>query len=393
MHLNKDNFYGQVAIKQNGYWIGRKLLKKNFHPYSKCIRIANDLARKQFAEVHVSIFFAKNPFDPNSDLIGDFLVDIDAENIKQAREDARFICTWLVSMKIPFRIAFTSHRGFKIYVPFEAFGIEPTPVLPQIYKQFAELISFATGVQSIDTQIYQARHMNRWDNTIHEKTGNFQVPITFEELMREMDIAFLISLSMEQRFNVESVEFPMPAPLLQEKVEKIEKALRQKEKEMRAKQKESRVAIKKDLDMVKKLRPCILSILSTGTEQGERNTTAFILASDLRRSGFTKEEVTEKILRWNNLNKPPLPEKELYYVIKSAFKTPKPYSYGCNNSILAKNCPFPDRTICTFYREFVGIKDENPEKIFKKEGKKYSINLTSAHISAGKKFEKGKTKL
>ncbi len=390
MIINKDNYFGQVAIKKNGYWIGRKLIKKNFHPYSKCVRIADDLARKQFAEVHVSIFFAKDPFDPNSDLIGDFLIDIDGDDLKQSREDARFVCAWLADMKVPFRIAFTSHRGFKIYVPFEAFGVNPTPVLPQIYKQFAELISFATGVQSIDMQVYQARHMNRWDNTIHEKTGNFQVPITFDELMREMDIAFLISFSMEQRFNVESVEFPVPSPLLREKIATIEKALKQKEEEMRAKQKESKTAVKKDLNIQKKLRPCILNILSTGSVQGERNTTAFILASDLRRTGFSREEVMEKLLGWNTLNNPPLPERELTYVLKSAFKNPKPYSYGCNNAVLAKNCPFPDRKICTFYREFIGIKNDNPETIF--EEKKHSVNIVSSHIGR-KGGEKGKIKL
>ena len=395
--LNKDNFYGQVAVRANEKWYGRKLIKKNFHPYSKCVKIADDLAKRQMAEVHVTIFFSKNPLDTNADVIGDFLIDLDGEgdskdNLEDVREEARFICTWLASKEIPFRIAFTSHRGFKIYVPFEAFGIEPTPVLPLIYKQFAEFIGFTVDAKFVDSQIYQLRHMNRWDNTIHAKTGLFQVPISFEELMREMDTAFLLSIAMAQRFDVESTEFPLPSPFLKSISGKIKASLEEKERKMRENQKQMKKEITKSLsdnEIKGKMRPCVLGAYSHGANTGKRNQTAFIILTEMRHMGIPKVEARERIKQWNTLNDSPLPEREIEATANSAYKTGNTYSYGCNNEVLMENCPFPDRKVCSFYRQFAHIKDE----VQQADKLPVSKNVENKEVKKEKKAENGKVRL
>lgn len=373
--MNKNAFLGQVAVKQNGKWYGRKLVKKNFHTFGECVSIANKLAYKRTPEVHVSIFFSRDPFDENADVFGDFLIDLDGESkeqLKAVREEASDIAIWLANSKIPFRVSFTSHRGFKIYVPFEAFGIEPTPILPILYKQFAEFISLTVDAQFIDMQVYQLRHMNRWDNTIHEKTGLFQVPISFDELTGKMDNAFLFSIAMEQRFDAPVMEFPVPVPYLSSLAQKIRKQLEDKEREMKERQKHAEEIVQSEIsddELMRKLRPCVLSAYTHGAEVGKRNLTAFIIATEFRHLGIPKGEALQKIKKWNILNKQLLPLREITATVNSAYKPGSSYSYGCNNPILAENCPFPDRKMCTFYREFAHIDvEEKGEKLpIKKE--------------------------
>jgi len=61
--------------------------------------------------------------------------------------------------------------------------------------------------------------------------------------------------------------------------------------------------------------------LNEGVDEGERNTTCAHLAGKLIASGFYfKEEVLEILLRWNQLNIPPLPEKEVATVVNSIWK-------------------------------------------------------------------------
>jgi len=94
--------------------------------------------------------------------------------------------------------------------------------------------------------------------------------------------------------------------------------------------------------------PCI-SGLFKGTVEGERNEYAIRLASymlNFRR--FKPESVWRVLKRWNTLNTPPLEEKELKEVLKSASQGG--YVYGCKDPILSmfcrwEECPIAPRNI------------------------------------------------
>ena len=78
--------------------------------------------------------------------------------------------------------------------------------------------------------------------------------------------------------------------------------------------------------------PCIATILQ-GVREGIRNEAAIRVASFLyRRQGLDPEAMWLKMLEWNELNKPPLDERELRYVWKSEIR--HGYVYGCRGMSL-----------------------------------------------------------
>lgn len=90
-----------------------------------------------------------------------------------------------------------------------------------------------------------------------------------------------------------------------------------------------------------KTPPCI-EALYNGAREGERNEYAIRLASFL--INFRKlraDTALEQMRKINKLNEPPLDDKELQGIVKSAVNGG--YIYGCSDDILSKNC---DKTNC-----------------------------------------------
>jgi len=106
--------------------------------------------------------------------------------------------------------------------------------------------------------------------------------------------------------------------------------------------------------------PCVRRILE-GVEEGMRNESAIRLACFWL--NFCKKEPHEvlTLLReWNSKNKPPLQDRELEIVLRSALRGS--YNYGCDDLILNEFC---NKEVCTILRE---------EDVFKTE-KKTIISL------------------
>ena len=97
--------------------------------------------------------------------------------------------------------------------------------------------------------------------------------------------------------------------------------------------------------------PCIQFILA-GVPQGMRNEACIRLASYLvHLRKLSPKRVVRLLLEWNARNRPPLPEKEIYSVVKSLAS--HGYSYGCR-SLKAFGCK---KTVC-----HVNLKRSKPEK-------------------------------
>jgi len=67
--------------------------------------------------------------------------------------------------------------------------------------------------------------------------------------------------------------------------------------------------------------PTISPKIKTGVQPGSRNISAFKLACNYRKVGFSKEEAITLMLDWNKHNKPPLHDNELITTVKSAYKS------------------------------------------------------------------------
>lgn len=85
-----------------------------------------------------------------------------------------------------------------------------------------------------------------------------------------------------------------------------------------------------------KAPPCIIEI-SKGTAEGQRNEFGIRYASYLANFRKLKPRTVKRLMKaWNENNSPPLDEKELESIIKSAYSGR--YIYGCRDPILRKFC-------------------------------------------------------
>ncbi|MCA9428151.1 MAG: hypothetical protein KC994_23935 [Candidatus Omnitrophica bacterium] len=82
-------------------------------------------------------------------------------------------------------------------------------------------------------------------------------------------------------------------------------------------------------DRIPLAKDCVQRVLIEGSDKGQRNATAIILATELRNRGVNQEGV-EGVLKWvwNPHNRPQLSHEEISRVAKSAFQDPN-REYGC----------------------------------------------------------------
>lgn len=76
-----------------------------------------------------------------------------------------------------------------------------------------------------------------------------------------------------------------------------------------------------------KREPVNIKKILQGVPEGERDFSAIQLATWYRRQGLNEEDVLDKLLEWNGLNKPPLSDEIIRAKVESAFKPEKPYGY------------------------------------------------------------------
>jgi hypothetical protein len=108
---------------------------------------------------------------------------------------------------------------------------------------------------------------------------------------------------------------------------------------------EARQTVARRLNVaVEVVKPCYARI--PGVPEGSRNSTAYILATELRRMGVETAAAWTDLLRWNRTCKPPLPERELQTTFQSAWHTEK--TYGCRGLLASVWCV--GRELCHWRR-------------------------------------------
>ncbi|MEM3628640.1 MAG: bifunctional DNA primase/polymerase [Candidatus Bathyarchaeia archaeon] len=107
--------------------------------------------------------------------------------------------------------------------------------------------------------------------------------------------------------------------------------------------------------------PCIGALLK-GTCEGQRNEYAIRLAGFLINfRGLNPNYAFKRLREWNRFNNPPLSEKELENVVKSAVKGC--YVYGCEDEILKINCNAQECPIAPKIRRLTDEEKERAEKL------------------------------
>ncbi len=319
--------FGQFVIKENEYWIGRKNIPQNWLTTNEIREKIKKAIDEKKESVHISIFLRDKIKNPTA-FQGDLILDFDSKNVTKAKEEVTPLINELISQKVPFVLTYSGNRGFKIIVQQKTIAVQNCTELPFIYKNIALKLQKEFNLKSLDTGIYNAMHLNRVINTIHEKTGLFAVPITIKQFfsMNEKEIK---KYAETQHF------IEIPKATYSRFMHSLVTIPGRKQK---TKTKQSKIT---------NIPLCIQEMLKTPAKEGNRHNTALRIASYLYRAG--KENVLQIMLNWNNLNKPPLPEKEIEYLVQ--YLKEKQYKFSCSDEIISNFCPFLKKSKCPFYKK------------------------------------------
>ena len=256
-------------------------------------------------------------------LYADFYLDFDDEdNFETVRKDALF-AIWYLEQKFKYnipksliRIYYSGKKGVHIVVPAVIFGYEPHANLNEYFKIMAKDVAEKAPYDSIDMQIYDRRRLFRMVNSIHQDTGLFKIPLTYNELVN-----FKIEDIREIAKHPRSLQYPKAYHIAgaQKEFERHVEAWGHRFKDSFDKRKRHQ---SKPLDFVPY---CVQELIDAGPQRGKRNDTASVLAAFWKKQGATEEEAWGFLEKWNNGS---MPEREIREILKKMYSNS--YEYGCS---------------------------------------------------------------
>jgi len=162
--------------------------------------------------IYTSVFHYNDKAYDKATRLGSVYFDLDSADINQSHDDAikivEFLRTMLTDNQL--RIYFTGKKGFHIEAEALAVGVVPSNNLPSVYRLIANDMQDNLNIETIDFAVYDLRRMWRLPNSIHQGSGLYKIPLSYEELTCNMDkIKDLARHSREE--NVEEQEFSYEA--------------------------------------------------------------------------------------------------------------------------------------------------------------------------------------
>ena len=270
----------------------------------------------------------------------DFDIDNLEENYDKLIRDLKIIVyrlkTELHLEDKDIEIFFSGAKGFHILVDHKILGFEPSRTLNKNLKSVAVYFKASTFTKCIDTGIYDYRRLFRVPNTINTKTGLYKVPISFNRLINMTYEELLEYASKPHKMIKKPKQYN---PKAHDAFYALIDKLAEREKRI------VNTAVAREYVSNKKLLPCVEYLLQNGAEEGQRNNCTIALASSLFQIGHSREEVIEILDTWNQTkNEVPIPDRELYTTINSAYNNSRNgIYYGCSAfrelGVCVKNCP------------------------------------------------------
>lgn len=292
--------------------------------------------------VYLSAYFYDNYEDiPSSNLYGDMYLDFDdEEDLSNSQKDA-IMAIWYMKQKfkfhIPdemFRIYFSGSKGFHVFVPAAVFGITPHKNLNEYFKLIAKDVAEQVPNNTLDLQIYDRRRLLRMVNSIHQKTGLYKIPLTYEQLCT------LTPDEIRERA-VEPYKLAYAPPMFIPKAFQAYKDYQEKFKQKyEAKFDSHRRNQGKPLDFTPH---CVQELLDQGPTKGNRNHTAAVLTSFFMKRGMTEQEIWDNLMLWYAKgNQEGFKESEIKTTMQSIIK--RGVNYGCStlseiSTCIGSDCP------------------------------------------------------
>lgn len=324
-----DGFIAEFGGAKNGFFRRNIYLPQDDDFDNKMQKVIKDFKN---TDVYRCIYSYETEEITSCNIYGDMYIDLDLDiadekSFEKVKRDAMMTIQFLEDyFKIPrdmFQIYFSGAKGFHVIIPAEILGISPCKDLNTTFKAIAVNVADEMKCETIDTRIYDRKRLFRLPNSINSKTGLYKVPIS-------SDMLWVCTLESIQEWASEPREIEVTAPRtlyystikFRTIVDTLNKA---KDKTVSKERREFIIP-----STPKKLLPCVKEILSIGSQKGQRNNTTVALASSLMQSGKQLQDVIEILNEWNELNDPPLDEKEINTTATSAYEMLRSgKTYGC----------------------------------------------------------------
>lgn len=209
---------------------------------------------------------------------GNWPFDFDHEEyIEIAQQDCIKAYNYLVSKGVNpqnIRLFFSGRKGFHMEIDYRSYMERPVFDLHLIYKELYKILDAKIKPEkhnsTLDPAIYGSRHLFRYPNTKHPKSGLYCIPITYDELklpyVRIFDMA-----GSKRNFSYSYVDDPIMRRIFAEAQTRYWKSVEDFEKRG---------------SLIKTYSggypPCIEKIMKEGLPRGSRNDTFYLLARYLK---------------------------------------------------------------------------------------------------------------
>ena len=257
-------------------------------------------------------------------------------------------------------IAFSGNRGYHIGIDNRVFGdVRPSKHLNMVFARIRKEIPKVAGLSEddrnlVDYSISDKTRLWRFVNTRHAKSNLYKVQISGKELFglsadkirniagSPRSLLLTDETGLAPRFDVGVCSDAM------ELYRKSAKSAKGQERRF------TRRKISYEIDDLKPLKEILCdaryNLLNSNVPKGQRNRSALILVSAFRSGGYSEERARDAILKWNDSQEISLPNREIGAVVKSVYRAPGGYRFGCRS--LGEYCPYKDRRECADYRRF-----------------------------------------
>lgn len=269
-------------------------------------------------DIFQCVYFYESEDKSSCKLYAPLYFDLDGDiqgGFEKLRQDVVRIVIYLKSLGLTeddIDIYFSGAKGFHVLVRGEVLGITPATNLNEVYKAWAVYLYNTHGITSIDLKIYDRRRLFRLPGSVNSKTGLYKYLVPYDFLRK--------CTAKELLLRAENPLLAMAEP--KDRGINRKAAVSFYIKSQNFYKKDKTKPVKKQFVMPqekKELLPCVKRMLDTGVGEGSRNNVLSILSSSLMQSGYTLDETTEIMHRWNDNNEPPLPEKEIELTVRSSY--------------------------------------------------------------------------
>lgn len=288
-----------------------------------------------------------------------FPIDLDHREVTPALEAARllsaiFIDRWMIDPH-GLQIYFSGSKGFHLMLDIRLFGkIPPSKTLPLLFdsmrRHLAQALPEALRA-TLDLTIKDRLRLLRLPNTVHEQSKLNKCILTLDELRSmTVDEIRLRARSRRPLALTDETGFLSRVAVAENRpaVRFCQRIRRQLRKVTR---KPFAYRFRRPADLTRIDFPCagLQAIWDSHIEPGQRNNCAIRLASELRLLGLSADEVSEKLIEWNERNRIELAADEMRAVVRSAYQHRFPYRYSCRDDLLRRFCPLPDYESCRLH--------------------------------------------